>query len=116
MILFLLFLPILRTRQLIQQLNHGASWPTRHTTLCQIRIDFVLASHPHTGDIEMDPIHALDELVEERGRFAWAPMTLTLIVHVVRFVTGHLFREEFPQWHTPYAIARNYTRFSYLGP
>lgn len=92
----LLLLPFLRTRQLIEELNHRSRRSSRHPTLCQVRIQFILALHAHAGDVEMDPVNAIDELVQESGGFARTTVTVALIVYIVRSVFGNLFGEELP--------------------
>lgn len=112
----LLLLPFLRTRQLIEELNHRPGRSARHPTLRQIRIQLILTLHTHAGNIEMDPINAIDELIQESGCFTRTTMTVALIVHIVRPVFGDLFGEELPQRHPPHPIAGNHAGLTDLRP
>lgn len=62
----------------------------------------------------MDPVNAVDELVEEGGGFARTTVAVAVVVDVVRSVVGHLLRVEFPQGHAPHAVTGYHSCFSYL--
>lgn len=112
----LLLLAFLRTGQLVEELDHRPRGSARHPSLRQVGIELVLALHAHAGDVEMDPIDAVDELVEEGGGLAGTAVTVAFVVHVVRSVARHLLREELPQGHPPDAIARDHAGLANLGP
>lgn len=109
-----LALALSRARQLVQQLNQSARWAAGHAPLSQIGIYLVLGLEAYAGDIEMDPIYAVDELVEEGGSFTRTAVAVALVVDVVRPEVGDLLRVVFPKRHAPHAITGYHSCLPYL--
>ena len=74
----------------------------------------MVTPEPHTRDIEMNPVDAGNEFVEERRRQTRRTLPDALVVHVVRFEPSHLLRVEFPQGQTPHPVARDHPRLPHL--